>query len=116
MQKNAHQKYQKCKNAHKKCKKHQFAKNDISVLTDTLPSRRGSDIVLVRSFHHMSHLRYYRDFLESIRPLIGFRFDAVESSGSSRRRLSEIILLCLIVVCNGLPLCRSAACPTEMWR
>jgi hypothetical protein len=48
-------------------KKHnQNAKNDISVLTEKFPGRGGSDIVLVRGFHHIGYPRYYRDILESI--------------------------------------------------
>jgi hypothetical protein len=39
---------------------------DILVLTDILPGRRGSDIVLVHSFHHIGYPRYCRDVLESI--------------------------------------------------
>ena len=52
------------KNAKKKSQK--MPENDISCLTDILPGRRGSDIVLVRNFHHTGSPRYYRDILESI--------------------------------------------------
>ena len=45
---------------HKKCKKRCIVSNRY---------RRGSSIILVRSFYHFDDPRYYRDFLESVTPL-----------------------------------------------
>jgi hypothetical protein len=74
------------KNAHKKCKKHtKNAKNDVSVLINTLPGWRGSDVVLVRSFHHIGSPRCYRDLLESVRGLMPDTIHAYSDTGQERR-------------------------------
>jgi hypothetical protein len=79
----------------------QNATNDISVLTDQLPGRRGSDIVLVRSFDNNGYPRCYRDILESVRGL----------GSTVLLRTPQVSIACL----RSRNLCLPAQCVTRWY-